>query len=365
MTDTYSKRREKLRKLMKKQGVDALLVTNFTNVTWLSGFTGDDSYILMTAEDACIMSDSRYTIQIGEECPDLRLLLRGGSTGFVPLIRGELEKISSSPRLAVESNSVTLDEAERFSKALGVELIPCNGLIETLRQVKDRDEIQTIRESARIARNAFHAIRAMITPDWTEKEIADELEFAMRRLGARDASFATIAAVGPRAALPHCVPGDHRVSEAGSLLIDWGAKFKGYASDLTRVLITGRVSAEYRKVYQIVLDAQRKAIEAIQPGKKCSEIDHVARDYIAQAGYGKCFGHGLGHGIGLYIHEGPSFSPSCDVILKPGMVITVEPGIYVKDWGGVRIEDDVLVTRDGCEVLSDVEKEFEEMKVFG
>ncbi|MBQ9456670.1 MAG: aminopeptidase P family protein [Thermoguttaceae bacterium] len=365
MADIYSKRREKLRRLMKKQGVDVLLVTNFTNVTWLTGFTGDDSYVLVSSEDECILSDSRYTIQIGEECPGLRLLLRGGKTGFAPLIHDELEKISSSPRLAVESNSVTLDTAERFKSALGVELIPVSGLVETLRQVKDREEIQTIRDSARIARNAFHAIRALLTPDWTEKQIADELEFAMCRLGARDASFPTIAAVGPRAALPHCVPGEHRVSEAGSLLIDWGAKFKGYASDLTRVLITGRVSAEYRKVYQIVLDAQRKAIEAIQPGKKCSEIDHVARNYFAQAGYGDCFGHGLGHGIGLYIHEGPSFSPGCDIILKPGMVITVEPGIYVKNWGGVRIEDDVLVTRDGFEVLSDVEKEFDEMKVFG
>jgi len=363
MAEVYTLRREKLRKLLKKQAADALLVTNFTNVTWLTGFTGDDSYLLLSADDECILSDSRYTIQIGEECPGLRLLLRGGKVGFVPLIRAELEKLSSSPRLAVESNSITLAEAERFKKSLGVELVPVDGLVETLRQVKDRTEIQTIRESAKIARNAFHAIRAQLTPDWTEKQIADELEFAMRRLGARDASFPTIVAVGPRAALPHCVPGTHRVSEAGSLLIDWGAKFKGYASDLTRVLITGRVSTEYRKVYQTVLDAQRKAIDAIQPGKKCSEIDRVARDFIAQAGYGERFNHGLGHGIGLYIHEGPSFSPGCDTILKPGMVITVEPGIYVKDWGGVRIEDDVLVTRDGCEVLSDVEKEFDEMKV--
>lgn len=363
MSDLFAMRRDKLRKLLKKEDADALLVTNFTNVTWLTGFTGDDSYLLVHGTGECLISDFRYTIQIEQECPGLNFKIRSGKIGFSQLIREELEKFSSSPRLAVESNAVTLDQAETFRRTLCEELVPLNSLVEKLREVKDREEIRIIRESGRIARNAFHAIRAMLTPDWTEKLVADELEFAMRRLGAKDASFPTIAAVGDRAALCHCVPGDRKVRDAGFLLIDWGAKFQGYASDLTRVLITGKVSQEFRKVYQIVHDAQQKAIEAVRPGIPCCEIDAIARNFITEAGYGKCFDHGLGHGIGLNIHEGPSFSPHCDTKLKPGMIITVEPGIYVKNRGGVRIEDDVLVTRDGCEVLTDVEKEFDQMIV--
>jgi len=282
---------------------------------------------------------------------------------FPVLIREELEKLSLSARLGLESRSVTYAEAERLRKDVTENIVPLGGLTESLREVKDRHEIQIIRDSAKIARNAFHAVRALIRPDWTEKQVADELEFAMRRLGAKDASFPTIAAVGSNAALPHCVPGDRKVGDANFILIDWGAKYRGYASDLTRVLFTGKVSAEFRKVYQIVLDAQKKAIDAVRPGIPCSEIDAVARQYIDDAGYGKCFGHGLGHGIGLEIHEGPSFSPASETILKPGMVLTVEPGIYVKGWGGVRIEDDVVVTRSGYELLTDVEKEFDEMFV--
>ncbi|MBE6424680.1 MAG: aminopeptidase P family protein [Thermoguttaceae bacterium] len=363
MSDIFASRREKLRKLLKKQNADAILITNFTNVTWLTGFTGDDSWLFLSQSGECLLSDSRYTIQIEQECPGLAFRLRGGKMTFPVLIREELEKLSLSARLGLESRSVTYAEAERLRKDVTENIVPLGGLTESLREVKDRHEIQIIRDSAKIARNAFHAVRALIRPDWTEKQVADELEFAMRRLGAKDASFPTIAAVGSNAALPHCVPGDRKVGDANFILIDWGAKYRGYASDLTRVLFTGKVSAEFRKVYQIVLDAQKKAIDAVRPGIPCSEIDAVARQYIDDAGYGKCFGHGLGHGIGLEIHEGPSFSPASETILKPGMVLTVEPGIYVKGWGGVRIEDDVVVTRSGYELLTDVEKEFDEMFV--
>ncbi|MBE6429103.1 MAG: aminopeptidase P family protein, partial [Planctomycetaceae bacterium] len=296
MSDIFAARREKLRKLLKKQNADALLVTNVKNVTWLTGFTGDDSYFLLHADGECLLSDFRYEIQIEEECPGLNFAIRGGARGFSQLILDELKKISSSPRLGVETNSVTLGELERFKNTITSQIVPLDSLVESLRQVKDRQEIALIRESAKIARNAFHAVRAMICPDWTEKQIADELEFAMRRLGARDASFPTIAAVGDRAALCHCVPGERKVRDAAFLLIDWGAKYEGYASDLTRVLVTGRISPEFKKVYGIVKDAQLKAIEAIRPGVSCAEIDAVARNHIADAGYGKFFDHGLGHG---------------------------------------------------------------------
>lgn len=361
MSDIFAARREKLRKMLKKAHVDALLVTNFTNVTWLTGFTGDDSYLIIHEKGECLLSDFRYSIQIEQECPGLNFAIRSGSIGLFQLAKNELEKISSSPRLGVESNSITLSTSELVRARVTEKVVPVEGLAESLREVKDRSEIALIRESARIARNAFHAVRAILSPEMTEKQVADELEFFMRRLGAKDASFPTISAVGDHAALCHCVPGERKIRDGNILLIDWGAQYRGYASDLTRVLITGKVSDEFRKVYKIVLDAQRKAIEAVRPGLICSEIDAIARDYIEKSGYGKFFDHGLGHGIGLNIHEGPYFSPRCTTKLKPGMIITVEPGIYVKDWGGVRIEDDVLVTRDGFEVITDVEKEFDDM----
>ncbi len=363
MNDIYAARREKLRKLLKKSQIDAILVTNFTNVTWLTGFSGDDSYLILHEKGECLLSDFRYTIQIEQECPGLNYAIRSGSIGLFQLAKNELEKVSSSARLGVESNSITLSVSEIVRATVTERTVSVDGLVESLRQVKDRTEIALIRESARIARNAFHALRAMLTPEMTEKQVADELEFSMRRLGAKDASFPSIVAVGDRAALCHCVPGERKIAEASTLLIDWGAKYRGYASDLTRVLVTGKVSDEFRKVYKIVQDAQQKAIETIRPGILCSEVDAAARSYIDQCGYGKCFDHGLGHGIGLNIHEGPYFSPRCATKLKPGMIITVEPGIYVKNWGGVRIEDDVLVTRTGCEVITDVEKDFEQMTV--
>ncbi|MDO4575567.1 MAG: Xaa-Pro peptidase family protein [Planctomycetia bacterium] len=362
MKKNVYQRCDKLRKMLKKEKLGAFLVTNFTNVTWLTGFTGDDSYLLVTPEGQTLLSDSRYTLQIARECPGLPVEIR--SQSMSAMIKQLLEKNCSSPcTLAVESNSVTLSQAEALRREVTSELVPVSGWVEKLRSVKDRAEIAKIREAGRIARNAFHVVRASLTPDKTEKQIADEMENVMRKLGAKRAGFPTIVAVGANAALCHCVPGDVRVKDADFLLIDWGAEYQGYTSDLTRVLITGKPSAEFRKIYRIVLEAQRKAIEAIRPGVRCCDVDRVARSYISRRGYGKCFGHGLGHGIGLYIHESPSFSAGCDTVLEPGMVLTVEPGIYIEGMGGVRIEDDIVVTRNGCEVLTDVEKDWDDMFV--
>ena len=233
------------------------------------------------------------------------------------------------------------------------------GLVEALRAVKDRDEVEAIRHAAHIAKRAFDVIRASWTPDATEADIARELEYQARRFGAKCLSFPAIVAAGPRAALPHASPTSARVGEHDFTLIDWGVFAPLYASDLTRMVFHGEPSKKMQKVYGTVLEAQLAGIDAIRPGAKCEDIDAAARNVIAKAGYGKEFGHGLGHGVGLEIHEWPRLGRNMASELVPGMVVTVEPGIYLAGWGGVRIEDDVLVTKTGHELLSGVPKSIE------
>ncbi len=238
-----------------------------------------------------------------------------------------------------------------------------SGLVEELRVVKDKEEIAEICLAARYAEKGFAVLRATLRPERTEKEVADELENQMRLFGAKGCSFPSIVAVGARAALPHARPTSQRIGEADFVLVDWGATAQQYKSDLTRVLVTGKISPKLERMYQVVLNAQKRAIAAVRPGLKGRDVDAVARGIIAKAGFGRYFGHGLGHGLGLDIHEAPRLAAASEQILKPGMVVTVEPGVYLPGWGGVRIEDDVLVTKTGCEVLTDVPKELDEVVV--
>ena len=273
-------------------------------------------------------------------------------------------KQTKTSMLAYEASSMTVELHERIAGRLTkTKLVLTSGLVEELRMIKDKAEIEEIRQSVWYAERAFGMLRASIRPEQTEKEVADELEFNMRRLGAAGRAFASIVGVGPTAALPHATPGDRRIAEDPLLLVDWGARGTLYRSDLTRVLVTGKISPKLRRVYGVVLKAQQKAIKAIRPGAIASDIDAVARKEIANAGFGKYFGHGLGHGIGLDIHEEPRLSTANHTALKAGMVITIEPGIYLPGWGGVRIEDDVLVTAKGHEVLTSVPKQFEDAVV--
>jgi Xaa-Pro aminopeptidase len=236
-----------------------------------------------------------------------------------------------------------------------------DGLVEQLREIKDRTEIDQIREAVTIAERAFAVIRASLRPDRTEKEVADELEHQIRLFGGTCSSFPSIIGVGPRAALPHGRPTrETRIGDADFVLIDWGARGKLYNSDLTRVLTTGKLSPKLQRVYGVVLSAQQAAIDSIRPGVRMKDVDAAARNIISQAGFGERFGHSLGHGIGLCVHEAPRLAPDQDSPLKAGMVVTVEPGIYLPGWGGVRIEDDILVTKDGHEVLTSAAKQIEE-----
>ena len=354
----YQTRRDKLRRQLKQQGMDSILVTNFTNVTYLTGFTGDSSYLLVTSTDEVMISDSRYTQQLEEECPGLDVVIR---TSAIPMMASlaKLAKKTAVKNLAVESQSMSLALFDQIDATLdGTNLLRSSGLVEGLREIKDADEVRQIRDAIQLAERTFAVIRASLRPERTEKEVAYEIENQIRLFGGSGCSFPPIVAVGPRAALPHAHPTDHQIKESGFVLIDWGARGHLYISDLTRVLITGKVPAKLEQIYNVVLAAQQKAISKIKPGALMSDVDNAARSVIAKAGYGKRFGHSLGHGIGLEVHEGPSLAPHQERPLKAGMVVTVEPGIYLPNWGGVRIEDDILVTRNGHEVLSSVPKQF-------
>ncbi len=358
--DYFGARRDRLRKLLQKSGVESLLVTSFTNVTYLTGFTGDDSYLLIMRKGQVLLSDARYTTQLEEECTGLDVHIRRPGESILD-VAVNLCKQAKISRLGIEGDSMTVGFHQRLaSKASSLELAPTTGLVEQLRMIKDKEEIAEIRRAVTIAEKAFAVVRAALRPEQTEKEVADALENQMRLFGGTGASFTPIVGVGDRSALPHYRPGQLRIGDGDFVLIDWGAIGRLYMSDLTRTLVTGKIPPKLQRIYGIVLKAQVAAIEAIRPGKTCEEIDTVARNVIAKAGFGKEFGHGLGHGLGLEIHEAPRFSGKQTTKLEPGMVMTVEPGIYLPGFGGVRIEDDVLVTKGGCEVLTSVPKQWEE-----
>jgi len=356
----FAQRRARLCKLIARHGAHGMLVTDVRNVSYLTGFTGDSSYLLLSPREAILLSDARYTTQLEEECPDLTLVIRSPETRIVT-IAAEVVTSAKISKLAIEAQNVSLANYQSMETEMaGVECLPTVGLVETLREVKDKVELEEIRFAVMLAERAYAVVRASLRPEQTEKEVADALEHQIRLFGGRGTSFTPIVGVGDRSALPHYRPGDLRVGDAGFMLIDWGAQGRLYMSDLTRMVVTGKAPAKLEKIYNIVLKANQQAIEAIRPGAMMSHIDRVARKVIEDHGFGKKFSHSLGHGFGLQIHEAPWLRSNQKVPLKAGMVVTVEPGIYLPGFGGVRIEDDVLVTRDGHQVLSSVPKQWED-----
>jgi Xaa-Pro aminopeptidase len=367
--DHHPRRRERLAQQLHGEGLDALLVTSTVNVTYLTGFTGDSSALILTPSRAVLVSDPRYVGQIADECPGLETHIRTPQVKPHEAFAQALTKLGARS-VGCESAALTLAEAEALRAAApAIDWKPAADRVEKLRMVKDEVEIAAIREAIAIAERAFAVFYNLLSPEDDEKELADALEGNIRRCGGLTSSFPPIVAVGARAALPHCPPTARRVRESDQLLVDWGATGpSGYRSDLTRVLPTHRkgafLSERLAQVHAVVLAAQQAAIRAVRPGAIAKDIDAAARAVIADAGHGEHFGHGLGHGIGLQIHEGPSVRPLSETRIEAGMVFTVEPGVYLPGWGGVRIEDDVLVTPDGCEVLTRVPRELGALAVF-
>ena len=362
----YSKRRDRLLRGLRSQGVKNLLITSPYNVSYLTGFTGEDSFLWITPKEVVLLSDARYEEQIQSEVKDVELLIRTPSTTIIDAAANALA-VRDQAEIWVEAASTSVAQWERLGSRLpNKALASCSGAVERLREIKDAYELNAIQDSIRIAERAFKATTELLEPEMSEKQIADELEFAMRRLGAESAAFKIIVGVGERSALPHGRPSNKPLRDSSFVLIDWGAKKNGYLSDLTRIVLTdkppaNKPSANLEKMYRAVLQAHMDAIAAIKPGVLMSQIDAVARKALEKAGLEKRFTHGLGHSFGLEIHESVRLGKGQERPLEAGMVVTVEPGVYIPGFGGVRIEDDVLVTDSGNQVLTSLAKQWDEV----
>ncbi len=355
----FQKRRKRLRKLLK--GPEALLVTNETNVRYLTGFTGDSTYLLVAAgsdTDDLLISDPRYEEQLEQECPDVAVAIRKPSDKLVAFTADCIRKRGIGT-LAFEPDSVSFATYQSLAAECSASLVAADPLVEQLRAIKDADEIRVLKKAVAIAERGFLSMRARLRPELTETEFAHQLESCLRELGAERFSFTPIVAGGPRAALPHGHPAHSRIGDDPLLLVDWGAEVDGYRSDLTRVLMTSRTPAKISKAYEAVRAAQQAAIEAIRPGATGGDVDRAAREVLSAHGVERRFTHGLGHGIGLDIHEAPRMGKGVETPLKAGMVVTVEPGVYFPGLAGIRIEDDILVTSSGAERLSSLPVEQE------
>jgi Xaa-Pro aminopeptidase len=360
----YLKVRQKsVREAMKKLQIDALLLTAPPDLAYLTNFTGDDSVGVITLDDFFLVTDFRYQEQAHIEADWLSVILREGKMSEA--LGGALID-AKVKRVGFEANAMPFGQVHALDKVIkdkggAIELIPLEDVMLNLRKVKDDHEIGLIRKSVAVAEEAFTAIRDEIKIGQSENYLAGLLVFELRSRGASDASFPAIVAAGANSSLPHYRPGEALVQNDQPLLIDWGALFKGYCSDLTRTLLVGQVSDRIKRIYKVVLEAQQAAIAFLRPGVTTRQADRVARHVIEKAGFKEFFGHGLGHGIGREIHELPAMSRAAtDEELVPGMIVTVEPGIYLPGEGGVRIEDDVLITHSGNEVLSSLDKSFED-----
>lgn len=348
-------RLESFRKKLGEKGLDGALVMKKENYMYMSGFTGTSAYLIITQHDAVLVTDFRYREQAEIEASLYEVVQFQGDVHFT---LEEQLKAKGVKRLGFEGSFLSYDRYMEFKSKLGVdEMVPMGGIIESLRVIKDEKEIEIIKKAVEIADMAFSHILGLLKPGVRETEVAAELEYHMKKLGASGASFETIVASGKRSSMPHGVASEKALEKGDAITLDFGAVYKGYCSDMTRTVFLGKPGAELEKIYRIVLEAQEEAMEKAAKGLKGSEIDRIARDIIAREGYGDYFGHGLGHGVGLEIHEEPRLSTGSSTTMENGMTVTVEPGIYISGLGGVRIEDIIVINGDNPIVLTKSPKE--------
>lgn len=338
---------------VRELGAQAFVVTSPVNRRYLTGFTGSAGTVWISESKRALLTDFRYIEQAKGQCPGWEIIeIDEMEQAIARLISAEGVKA-----VAIEAPHVTVHQFKSWQKAFSAEIIETEGIVEKVRMIKTPDEIEKIRRAAAIADHAFAQILPLLRPGVTELEIALELEFTMRKAGASGVSFRPIVATGERSALPHAEPGNRVFANGDFVVMDFGCVFEGYCSDMTRTVLIGEPTEEHMVIYDLVLRAQLESLAAVKPGVTGRQVDSVARDIIADAGYGQYFGHGLGHGVGLEIHERPRLSQKDETVLEPGMVVTVEPGVYLPGFGGVRIEDLVVVTESGRETLSSTFKE--------
>ncbi len=362
--------------VLREKGLDGVIISSPANMRSQSGFRGE-GIVYISETMKLVFTDSRYTVAAKEECPNFEVIQYKGSLyeSWVTLLLERLSKSEvASMTVGYEDSEMSvqsyhkLEDVLRKHEVAEMTLTPLGNALDLLRQQKTEKEIRWIEQAEQIGDQAFEKILATICEHretkkpLTEKQVAAYLEFYMKELGAEGTSFDTIAASGIHSSMPHAIPTDKVLEDGDFLTMDFGCKVNGYCSDMTRTIVIGAANEKQKEIYEVVRQAQQAALDAICPGMKGREVDEVARAVIREAGYGECFGHSLGHSVGLVIHETPCFAPRDDSEIKPGMVITVEPGIYMEGFGGVRIEDVVVITEDGCRNLTHSEKSLIEIK---
>ncbi len=347
-------RRRRLLPFFEEHALDLLLIEHPVNLRYLSGFSGSEGALLLSPEGGWFVCDSRYTVQAGKEVADLLLVEQAQRQEAV----ADLVRQSGGYRVGFEASHTTVTQHQGLAARLpGVTLVGLGSELDAVRNCKDAGELEQLEQVADLASAAFEAVLPQLQPGIREDSFALQLEFEMRRRGADGRAFDFIVASGPRGAMPHGRASDKQVLAGELVTIDFGAIKDGYHSDETVTLAVGSINTRQRQLYQTVLDAHDRAIAAVKPGIACRDLDALAREYIKEQGFGQYFGHGLGHGVGLDIHEKPVVSPRSDAVVEEGMVFTIEPGIYIPGLGGVRIEDTVAVTSDGCRLLTKVSKQ--------
>ncbi|KPL04919.1 MAG: hypothetical protein AMJ73_03260 [candidate division Zixibacteria bacterium SM1_73] len=351
---------KRIKEILESEKLDLLLVTFLPNVRYLSGYTGTNGLVLISPNGSIFLTDFRYKEQSREQVKYLKTVI------------AERDLIQTLPTLSLfkpkrlklgfESNHLSCG-TYRNLKALLPDclLVPTENLIESVSVKKDQIEIDKIRKAVKITDQVFFEILDFIKPKVKEQDIAAEIEYRFKRYGSTTPLYETIVASGKRSALPHGRASGKKIEKGDLVTLDMGAVYEGYTADLTRTVVVGKANKRQKNLYNIVLKAQREALGRIKPKMRACDLDKVARGVIKRAGYGKYFGHGLGHGIGLVIHDNPAINTRNEQLLQPGMIITIEPGIYIPNWGGIRIEDDVLVTKKGCEILTKAEKNLIEL----
>ncbi|MBT2574462.1 aminopeptidase P family protein [Bacillus sp. ISL-51] len=346
---------EKLRNLFGQLGIDGILVTSAANLQYMTGFTGSSGLAVISGERAAFITDFRYTEQAKAQVKGFEIIEHSGS-----LIQTAADTILEFgiKKLGFEQNSMTYGTYASYHAVLNeAEMVPVADSVEKLRLIKSSEEIKILEEAAKIADDAFEHILTFIKPGISEISVANELEFYMRHQGADGSSFDMIVASGIRSSLPHGVASGKLIENGDFVTLDFGAYYKGYCSDITRTVAVGEPSDKLKEIYQVVFDAQALGVQHIKPGMTGKEADALTRDHISAKGYGQYFGHSTGHGLGMEVHESPGLSFRSSAVLEPGMAVTIEPGIYIPELGGVRIEDDIIITEDGNRTITHSPKE--------